>query len=375
MTSLDPAHLAFTPFTVVLMEWLESLVMGVVQGLTEFLPISSDGHLNLTDKLFARFADLSRPEAENIFFFVMLHVGTLAAILIYYREYAIEGAKGLLGSAEVPDGYRRSQILWIGLLAGVATSPLVPLKLFLMDYIEQSFHGTLMTGVGFLITAAVMVLTFWLQRRSQNQAGKGPAETTLLDALLIGIAQMFAPLPGVSRSGLTVAAALGLGFSRTWAVGFSLLLAVPAILGAAVFEVRHVDPHTLNADRIAQTVAASVLAGVIGYGAIAWLVKIVRSGRMWYFSVYLIVLGTAVLTSVAIFGDVPDAGKANAPHRSVGRLHPRPDDPGGEARSSRPLDRAFPARTGSGAGGARQETGPLSLDPRVVLERPLERRR
>jgi undecaprenyl-diphosphatase len=357
------------------MEWLESLVMGVVQGLTEFLPISSDGHLNLTDKLFARFTGLSRPEAENIFFFVMLHVGTLAAIVLYYRRSAIAGAKGLLGSADIPPEYQRSQVVWVGLLAGVATSPLVPLKLFLMDYIERSFQGTLMTGVGFLITAAVLLLTLWLQRRTRPESGKGPSETTLLDALLIGIAQMFAPLPGVSRSGLTVAAALGLGLSRTWAVGFSLLLAVPAILGAAVFEVRHVDPQTLSADRIAQTVAASVLAGLIGYGAIAWLVKIVSSGRMWYFSVYLIVLGTAVLTSVAIFGDVPDAGKANAPHRSAGRLDSGPDDPGGEARSAGPLDRAFPARAGSGAQRAGQEAGRLSFDPRLVLERPLERRR
>ncbi len=106
---------------------------------------------------------------------------------------------------------------------------------------------------------------------------------------------MFAPLPGVSRSGLTIAAALMLGLSRTWAVGFSLLIAVPAILGAAVWELRHPERLASSPDRAAQAVAATVLAGVVGYFAIIWLTKIVRSGRIWWFAIYLIVLAVAVL--------------------------------------------------------------------------------
>jgi undecaprenyl-diphosphatase len=141
-----------------------------------------------------------------------------------------------------------------------------------------------------------LMLTAWLTRRDGT---KGPAEMTWVDALLIGLAQMFAPLPGVSRSGLTIAAALALGLSRTWAVGFSLMIAVPAILGAAVWEMRHVDPTSLSSERVAPAVAATVLAGVVGYFAIIWLTKIVRSGRIWYFSVYLVLLGIAVLTLVA----------------------------------------------------------------------------
>ena len=110
---------------------------------------------------------------------------------------------------------------------------------------------------------------------------------------------MFAPLPGVSRSGLTIATALALGLSRTWAVGFSLMIAVPAILGAAVWEMRHVDPTSLSPDRVAPAIAATILAGVVGYFAIIWLTKIVRSGRIWYFSVYLVLLGIVVLAMVA----------------------------------------------------------------------------
>jgi undecaprenyl-diphosphatase len=322
-----------------MMEWFESLVLGAVQGVTEFLPISSDGHLVITQHAFGWLTGKKRSGEEDLFFDVMLHVGTLAAIVVYYRAVAKTGAKGLLGSTEVPPTYRRSAVIRVGLLAAVATSPLVPLKLFFLKWIEQTFESTAAAGIGFLITAAVLLLTLVVQRR--NEGGKGPLETTWLDALLIGVAQMFAPLPGVSRSGLTIAAALGLGLSRAWAVGFSLLIAVPAIVGAAVFEIRKVDVHTLSSDRVAQTVAAAVLAGLVGYGAIICLVKIVRSGRMWYFSVYLIVLGLAVLAASAVSGVSTDARREKAVDRSV-----RGGAPGA------PAGRAGGALAGSVATGA-----------------------
>ena len=279
------------------MEWLEALVLGAVQGITEFLPISSDGHLMITQALFAWLTGNDKTGAENLFFDVMLHLGTLTAILVYYRAVVKTSVKGLLASEEVSPAYRRPAVIRTGLLAIVATSPLVPLALFFMKWIKKAFDSPMAGGVGFLITAAVLLLTVVLQR--DDEKGKGPAETTFLDALLIGLAQMFAPLPGVSRSGLTVAAALGLGFSRSWAVGFSLLIAVPAILGAAAKELKDVDPAMFTGERVAQTVAATVLAGIIGYGASIWLVKIVRSGRMWYFSVYLIVLGIVVILAAS----------------------------------------------------------------------------
>src|SRR5262249_12645962 len=161
---------------------------------------------------------------------------------------------------------------------------------------KRSFEGITVAGVGFLITATVLMLTAWLSRRDGT---KGPARTTWLDALLIGIAQMFAPLPGVSRSGMTIGAGLALGLARPSSVGFSLLIAVPAILGAAVKEIKDIDPSTLTGDYVAQAVAATVVAGLVGYAAIAWLVRVVRAGRIWYFSVYLILVGLLVL-SVAI---------------------------------------------------------------------------
>jgi undecaprenyl-diphosphatase len=276
------------------MEWLESLVLGLVQGITEFLPISSDGHLLVFQNIFARLTGAKHTGEENLFFDVILHLGTTVAILVYNRAYIAQGLRGLLGSAEVPEGFRRNQIIRVGLLAALATTPLIPLALFFMKYIKRAFEGTTVAGIGFLVTAAALMTTAWLSRRGGT---KGPAEMTWLDALLIGLAQTLAPLPGVSRSGMTIAAALALGLSRTWAVGFSLLIAVPAILGAAVKEIKDIDPATLTTDPISQAIAATALAGVVGYFAIHWLFKIVRAGHVWYFSVYLIVLAIVVLTA------------------------------------------------------------------------------
>jgi undecaprenyl-diphosphatase len=278
------------------MEWLESLVLGLVQGITEFLPVSSDGHLLLTQNLFAWLTGVTKTGKENLFFDVILHLGTTAAILVHYRVEIAQAVRGLLGANDAPAGFRRPEVIRVGVLAAIATSPLIPLALFFKKMIEKTFEGITFVGFGFLITAAVLLLTAWLKRRD---GAKGPAEMTWLDALLIGVAQMFAPLPGVSRSGLTIAAALALGLSRTWAVGFSLLIAVPAILGAAVWEMRHVDPASLSGNRVLQAVAGTILAGVVGYFAIIWLTRIVRSGRIWYFSVYLVVLGIVVLSLAA----------------------------------------------------------------------------
>jgi undecaprenyl-diphosphatase len=272
------------------MDWFESLTLGAVQGLTEFLPISSDGHLRVVMQVFEWLHGRAASGAENLFFVVMLHLGTLAAIVVYYWEAAWAGARGLLGSEHVPPAFRRRSVVRAGLLAAVATLPAIPVGLFFKATIERAFQSATAAGVGFLITAAVLGATARLPG-GQKELDR----TSWLDALLVGCAQALAPLPGVSRSGLTIAAALGLGFSRRWAVEFSLLMAVPAILGAEVLELKDVDARVMTADRVAQLGAATVAAGLVGYAAIAWLVRSVRSGRLWVFSVYLVLLAAVTL--------------------------------------------------------------------------------
>jgi undecaprenyl-diphosphatase len=179
------------------MAWLEALVLGLVQGITEFLPVSSDGHLLVAKRLFAWLTGQGSSDDENLFFFVILHLGPTAAILFYYRRLILQGCRGLLGADDVPPGFRRADLVRVGILAAVATSPLVPFALFFKKALDETFKGTTVAGYGFLVTATVLLLTAWLSRR---EGVLGPAQTQWWHALAIGIAQMFAPLPGVSRS-------------------------------------------------------------------------------------------------------------------------------------------------------------------------------
>jgi undecaprenyl-diphosphatase len=327
------------------MDWLESLIMGVVQGVTEFLPISSDGHLTVCQMVFDRLRGRAHSGEANLFFDVMLHVGTMAAILVYYRREIREGMRGLLGATDVKPLFERPIVVRVGILAFIATLPLVPDALYFKKLIEQALTSPTVTGFGFLVTAAMLITTLVLRGGE-----KGPAETTWLDALLVGIAQAFAPLPGVSRSGLTITAALLLGFRRTWAVGFSLMLAVLAISGAAVFEIKDLEPALITADEAARTAAAMVVAGLVGYAAIAWLVRIVLAQRLWYFSVYLVVLALVVLTVFPAWGGRRDGGGRAQPVDRSARVRPArpgvaaPDDRGGQS-----LDRPREAGTRASA--------------------------
>lgn len=339
------------------MAWLEAIVMGIVQGLTEFLPVSSDGHLKITQDIFDHLRGRTSVVSENFFFDVMLHLGTLAAIVLHHRAVVRTGAHGLLGSTTVAPAYQRASVIRVGLLAFVATLPLVPDALFFKPLIEEAFQSLQATGVGFLITAVVLALTLRCK-----DGTKGPRETTWGDALAIGLAQALAPLPGVSRSALTVAMALAMGLSRSWAVGFSLLIAVPAISGAAVFELKKLDPNSLSAERVAQTVSAAIVAGIVGYMAIIWLVRIVRSGHLWYFSVYLVILGATVLGIGSMPRGSGDAAPSVSPdgpsRRGASRSDPVPAD-----RPADAVDRPVPT-------GRRADPRPLDPPPRTAAASP-----
>lgn len=294
------------------MSWLKTVVLAVVQGLTEFLPVSSDGHLTVATYLLNRFEPARQSHGDDFFYMIALHVGTLAAILISYRRIAAEGAAGLLADDPgLPSDRRRTAVVRAGLLACVAVLPLVPVA-FLKDSIEGLFGSPRAAAVGFLITAVELLLVARLP-----EGRKGLAETTWLAALLIGVGQAFAVLPGVSRSGSTIAIALALGLKRSWAVGFSLLIAVPAILGGAAFELLDLEPAALGHQQWTRIAVGTILAGVIGYGAIVWLTRVVARGRLWYFSVYLLVLALVVYLGAGVGSQSPTPEGADAASRTI----------------------------------------------------------
>jgi undecaprenyl-diphosphatase len=260
------------------MSILQALVLGVVQGLSEFLPISSSAHLVLTPQLF-RWAD------PGLSFDVALHLGTLAAVLIYFRAEwmrLFDALQRIIRTRRV-DGEESRRVVHLI----VATIPGVIGGLLLNDYAETTFRDPRMIGV--LLIAMGLVL--WLvdrlaaQRRALDQMSSG-------EALLVGLVQVLALLPGVSRSGSTIAAGRALRFDRESAATFSFLMSMPIIAGAAVLKV----PHVLATTGVTGAMVAGVLASAIsGLFAIAVLLRYVTRHSYGVFALYRVVIGIGVL--------------------------------------------------------------------------------
>jgi undecaprenyl-diphosphatase len=240
------------------------------------LPVSSDGHLVIAETLLGT-------ETDGIVFEVAVHVGTLVAVLWYYRERLRALLAGVLSGT--PESLRYVAKL------GVATLPAVVAALLARDFFERQFDRPAVAGLGLLVTGTILWTTRWSARRATN------GEPGWLDALLIGCAQVPAILPGVSRSGCTVAAALGLRVAPVAAAEFSLLMSVPAITGAAVLQF----PALLGASQLDGTDVGlgAAVAAVSGLGAIWVFVRILRARRFHQFAWYAWAAGAAFLVWLA----------------------------------------------------------------------------
>ncbi len=261
------------------MSWLEALWLGAVQGLTEFLPVSSSGHLVILQSLLG----LRMP---GLLVEVVLHVATLLSVLLFYRQRIFELTVGACTGR--PEAWR-----YVGKLA-VGTLPAVAAVLLIGDLIEAQFDLPSVAGAGLLMTG----LALWTTKRSTATAAA--VEPSWTAALLIGCAQTVALVPGASRSGFTVAAALALGVAPARAAEFSFLLGVVAVLGAAARELPRlaaVSPDMRGA--LAVGGAAALLTGV----AAIWLfLRLVRAGSLHRFAFYVWPVGAAYLLWLALTG-------------------------------------------------------------------------
>ncbi|MFN2427315.1 MAG: undecaprenyl-diphosphate phosphatase [Candidatus Binatia bacterium] len=257
----------------------QAMILGVIQGLTEFLPISSDGHLVIAQEIFG----LRPPNA--VAFDVLLHLGTLVAVVVYFRRELLEMLAALFGASGAQAEVRRR---WIWLL-GLGTVPVAIVGLLLEDWFAETFHSIVWAGTGLLITGTIL----WLVH-GKGATGRTEGELTVRDALLVGGIQSFALLPGVSRSGTTLFAALSSGIERTTAARFSFLLSIPAITGALVlkFGDMMVMAQTGSA---APLIVGPLAAGLTGLLAIEVLMRAVRRGSLRGFSVYCWTVGALTL--------------------------------------------------------------------------------
>jgi undecaprenyl-diphosphatase len=271
---------------------LNAIILGIVQGITEFLPISSSGHLVLLQKIFR----ISEP---TLFFDVMVHVGTLLAVFVVLWRDIWAILKRLIQPLT-------------GLLI-LATIPTVVAALAFRKPIEFVFESGQFLGVSFLITTTFLVTAELLSRRAVTDKGlKQAGEMNWIDALVIGILQAIAIIPGVSRSGATISGALSRKLDRDFAARFSFLLSIPAILGAVVLHVKDlvsgsgatdaaVEAECIGVDAAANSIGAvAIIAGtlsaaVVGFFAIRFMLKIIREKSLFGFAIYTGVLGVFVL--------------------------------------------------------------------------------
>ncbi|MCH7984313.1 MAG: undecaprenyl-diphosphate phosphatase [Chloroflexi bacterium] len=270
------------------MSFIQVIVLAVVQGVTEFLPISSSGHLILGSWLF------NWPD-QGIVFDAAVHVGTLVAVVVYFRRQWIQCVFGLSSDrlVEVDDsgGTVRARKLLILIIVG--TIPLVIGGLLLKDEIETRFRTPEVVG-WLLIGTAVALLFGELVGSRTRKIDK----TTVLHAAIIGVAQVFAVLPGISRSGLTIVAGMATGMTRDAAARFSMLLATPAIAGAGLWIAIDAATGTDDVDWGAAALGA-VLSAITAYFVIAGLMKLLKSGSFRPFIIYCAVVGIAVVIARA----------------------------------------------------------------------------
>ncbi|MEN3002632.1 MAG: undecaprenyl-diphosphatase UppP [Armatimonadota bacterium] len=272
------------------MELLNAIWLGILQGITEFLPISSSAHLILMRYWFGW--EIADPQAA-LMFDVALHVGTLMAILLYFWRDLARLASALISNTPERAVDRR---LAHGILIGCIPAALAG-SLF-EEPIEQFFRtqyaliSGLLIGIGLL-----MALVDWRGRKTRSLESIG-----LLDALLIGVAQALALIPGFSRSGITMIAGLALGLQREAAARFSFLLATPITFGAAVWSFRHVFTQGVPEGMAIPMLAGVLTSMVVGWLSIAFLISYLRTRSLMPFVIYRVGVGVTTLIRIAVVG-------------------------------------------------------------------------
>jgi undecaprenyl-diphosphatase len=266
-----------------------AVVLGAVQGLTEFVPVSSSAHLVLVPFLLEW-------DVPSLAFDVAIHIGTLVALVAYFwrdiGEILLGVARRVGGSADARDR-ARARLAWLLLVGSI---PAGVAGILLEGFFEGLFERPAFVAGELLVTAAILVLAEALYARSDPDRRRGIERMTLGDAVTIGVMQAVAISPGISRSGATIAGGMLRSVARDSAARFSFLLSIPAVLGAAVVAVPDLPPGTDPGP----VLAASAVAGVTGFAAIAFLLRYLRSRTMHPFAIYCVALSAISFAAVLV---------------------------------------------------------------------------
>lgn len=276
------------------MSLISALLLGVVQGITEFLPVSSSGHLAIARNLL----DLQVEGTDGTFFDVLLHLGTLVAVFVAYwpdiRDMILEFFRGVsdLAHHNTPNPVPPARRLIVLIIAGT-------LPLFLVLPVKDVVEG--LSDNMYFVAGALLVTGFLLFVSDRVRKGRKTEKTaTVVDALLVGVGQAIATCPGISRSGTTITAGCFVGFDRKFAVRFSFLMSIPAILGANILSLKDALAGSIQWSDMPVYLAGVATAAVVGYACIRLLKMIADKGKFGFFAYYCWAMGalTLVLTLV-----------------------------------------------------------------------------
>ncbi|MCG2418003.1 undecaprenyl-diphosphate phosphatase [Aequorivita sp. F47161] len=264
------------------MDYLDAIILGIVQGFTEFLPVSSSGHLEIGKVILG---DTSVPE-ESLLFTVVLHFATALSTLVVFRKDIIEIVGGVLKFQWNDETQFTVKII-------LSMLPAVIIGLLFEEELESFFGGSIAFVGAMLIITAVLL---WLADRSKN-TGK---PVTLKDSIIIGIAQAIAMLPGISRSGATISTSVLLGNDKSKAARFSFLMVVPLIFGKIAKDLLGGQISTHNTD-LGVLGIGFIAAFICGLIACTWMISLVKKSKLRYFSIYCVIVGSlAIITSFYI---------------------------------------------------------------------------
>lgn len=267
------------------MGYIEAIVLGLVQGLSEFLPISSSGHLAVLQSLF------EINEDKVIFFAVLLHIGTLVSIFVVYHKdiYALIKELFLLfKDIFTGKGLRIKErpIRKLGIMIIVSSIPTAIMGLLFSDYIDKIFGSLTVIAICWIITGFILLFSEKLKNNKKEIEGM-----KYRNAIFIGICQGLAIMPGISRSGSTIVGSLVTGLKREFAVEFAFLISIPAILGSAILEFPKAIKAGIEPSTIGPMIVGFLVAAISGYFAITTMIKIVSKHKMRYFSYYVWIIG------------------------------------------------------------------------------------
>ena len=265
------------------MGFIEAIILGLVQGLTEFLPISSSAHLRIVGEF------LPSAEDPGATFTAITQLGTETAVIIYFWKdiTRIIGAwfRSLRGS--IPRNDPDARLGWIVI---IGTVPIVIVGYFAQEAIRSSLRSLWITAIVLIVFGILLGIADLFGRRTKELA-----DVSYRDGILIGLAQMLALIPGVSRSGASTSAGLALGYTRPTAARISFLLAIPAVFGSGLYELVHSLGEPEGAYGYAETAVATVVAFAVGLGVIAFLMRYISTHSFLPFVIYRLLLGTALI--------------------------------------------------------------------------------